>query len=183
MLLTKDWLDRVLPPDIPAASLAAHIVGDESFLLTHYFPAGLRWMAQLTEADRFSDLPSSPLRPAWRDDDDTWYPIRFEGLTYKSKSDYATQYGYDAGTVAWAVRFESSRKHVVYAETPELAVIRGIIVMAAHHFCRDSAPHRSPDRLQEKDIIERWVAMITERTLDTATQDAWAKIRDSFATK
>lgn len=124
-MITREGLDAALPDTPQVWKLASRLAFQGDKLdQANILPAGLRWLAEFTEGDRFSHAPEG-----W-DWGDTWWNIEIDGLNYKSRSHYLTAEGWPLQTTCWYVRVECGWREFVAAEIPELAVVRALIVVA-----------------------------------------------------
>lgn len=145
-MITRDWLDRILPPCAQLRDAAARITGDSGCGLSD----GLLWMAQATEKDFFP-------RPAWKADglsEDAW-PVRFNGLQYKDRGQYLTNQGWPLSTTCWFVTLECGWRDQVCAEDPELAVVRAVFMMDVAIKWRDTSPKGRGDFLAAVEAAAR----------------------------
>lgn len=154
----RAFLDEVMPDGAALLTTAARLTGmsfgaSESCVVLDC----MNWMAEFTEKDRFSSLGDHA--PAWKKDgphrfDDYW-DISARGLEYKNSSEYLTGEGWPLGTKCWFVCVESGWRAFICGETPKLAALRGVIVMATAAKLREIAPDRRPDLCDQLQIEMR----------------------------
>ena len=120
-ILRRDFLDTVLPDDEITRRLAERLSGLD--LSEDLLGRGLRWMAKVQEDDRFTGFTGTT------DPLETWWTLNTSGLTYKGSESYLTSEGWPLGTCCWCVQVECGSRTAICAETPELAVLRTIIVI------------------------------------------------------
>lgn len=148
--LNKQFWDRHLPDSPETIRRAEALTGLD--LSKDLLGVGLRWLADQTEIEA---------KPRWGDDTPEWHKpggedvlgpdwsISASGLSYKPWSNYLTLEGYPTGTTCWYVRIDAGWREMVCGETPELALVRGLIVFATAQKQRPTAPRKRRELHEE----------------------------------
>jgi hypothetical protein len=147
-MLTREILDEVLPDSDATWKLAEHLTGVELADRSKVLTRGLRWLADFVEGDRF------PVQPDWARERHAYpFPITMRGLEYKSASQYLTAEGWPLGTRCWYVCIDSEWHQFAAAETPEMAIVRAMIVMSLLKLRRETPPEKRTDLFAELDKL------------------------------
>lgn len=151
-MLTREQFDELLPDNVTTRTWTSIIAGWDATTTTYprILADGLRLMADQTEKDRFAILDANekldwkkPDHPLYDPGGNVW-PISMHGLSYKDSGRYLTAEGWCLGETCWYVCVEMGWRIYCGAETPELAVMRGMIVMQLAFNLRELAPKIRP---------------------------------------
>ncbi len=143
MIYRKEF-DELLPDNIRSRKLVESMIGISADLPSADFVLdGLYWAADLCERDRHASWtkydwqqPEHPLynsyEPVWR--------VSTYGLSYKDSGSYLTAEGWPLGTKCWFMPVNCGWRIYCCGETPQLAVLRGIVIMTIAIEQRELAP-------------------------------------------
>lgn len=148
--LDKEFWDTHLPDSPETIRRAEALTGLD--LSNDLLGVGLRWLAEQTEREwmpRWGDEAPEWKRPGSPHFGDYDNSISASGLSYKQWSHYLTLEGYPTGTTCWYVRIDAGWRQMVCGETPELALIRALIVFATLQKQRPTAPRMRRELREE----------------------------------
>lgn len=127
-MITREWFETNLPHnDALRDTVIRALRASGDVFSENLTDSCLSWLARLTEKDMHSYNTQSSVNALGG----YTYPVSFDGLGYKDSAHYLTGQGYPTGSICWYVRIACGFHVYTCSPSPELALMRGVIVAQA----------------------------------------------------
>ncbi len=140
--LTREILDEILPEGAQLDKAVEHVLLKifdtggwdglyEPLELSNLLKDSAEFIEKIYPRTFIGELPWQKAGTPEYEYDDRNYFITFRGVDYKQRSQYLTLEGWGTGTKCWFVTVEYGWRRHICAETPDLAMRRAVVIIAA----------------------------------------------------